>query len=219
MPNLTGPALSLPFRAFPGNQAGAPSGIVGELSLSSFVGRYGTLVKSQKVFYTSVIITTPVVFTTAGQLGPLIWNKPGSGLDAHILALTVGQPTATSVVSGAIGYASAVQATQPTLGGTSGPIVAANAYAGGGPSQMAAILSGSTGNVVTVNVLPAPIFWPVVSFTGLAAVTAALSTGNTFIDVGGSLIIGPGNVGYVTVSATLTSAVLLLGVMWAELPA
>jgi hypothetical protein len=219
MPTLTGPALAFPTRAFPSNQQGVPSGLVGELGASALVGRYGTLVKAQKVFYTSAIITSPVLFSTAGQLGPIIWNKPGSGLDAHILGVFVGQPTATSVVSGAIGYASAVQATQPTLGGTSGPIVAVNAYAGGGPSQMAAILAGSTGNAITVNVLPAPIFLPLVGFTGIATVTTVLSTPNTGVDVAGSLIIGPGNVGYLTASATLTSAAMTIGVIWAELPA
>lgn len=219
MPNLTGPALSFPTRAFPGNQQGVPGGLVGELAASTVLGRYGTLVKAQKVFYTSAIITSPVVFTTAGQLGPIIWNKPGSGLDAHILAISVGQPTAVSAVSGAIGYASAVQATQPTLAGTSAPIVAVNAYAGGGPSQMAAILAGSTGNVVTVTVLPAPIFLPLVGIEGIATVTTALSSPNTSVDIAGSLIIGPGNVGYLCASATLTTLAVTIGIMWAELPA
>lgn len=219
MPNLTGPGLSFPTRAFPANQQGAPSGVVGELGLSALVGRYGTLVKAQKVFYTSALITSPVIFSTAGQLGPVIWNKPGSGLDAHILGISVGQPTATSAISGALGYASAGQPTQPTLGGTAAPIVAANAYAGGGPSQMAAILAGTTGNVVTVSVLPAPIFLPMVAFSGIATATTVLSTPNTWVDVAGSLIIGPGTVGYVTASATLTTAAMTIGIIWAELPA
>ena len=210
MPNLTGPSLSFPTRAFPTNQQGAPSGIAGELAVSEVVARYSTLVKAQKVFYTSAIITAPVIFSTAIQGGPMIWNKPGSGLDAHILAVSCGQPTTASSVDGAIGYASGVQPTAPT---TPTAIVAVNAYAGGGPSQMAAV--NSTGTVI---VLPAPIFMPLISVCG-PTVTTAVATAASFIDVAGSLIIGPGNVGYICASATLSSGVFTIGVMWAELPA
>src|SRR6266851_3715587 len=102
MPNITGPSLSFPTKSFPVNQACAPAGAMGELSMSELLGKYATLVKSQKVFYTSAIITAPVIFSTAAQLGPMIWNKPGSTLDAHILAVGVGSPTTASNVAGAI---------------------------------------------------------------------------------------------------------------------
>lgn len=209
MPNLQGPALSYPTRSFPGSQAGVPTGVVGELTISEVLGKYATLVKSQKVFYTSAIITAPVIFSTAGQLGPMLWNKPGSGLDAHILAIGVGNPTVASGVAGSIGYASAVQPTAPT---SPTAITAVNAYAGGGPSQMAAVNSGGT-----VIVLPAPIFLPLVGVNTGAITTQSLTTG--FVDVGGALIVGPGNVGYVCASATLTSGVFTVGIVWAELPA
>jgi hypothetical protein len=209
MPNISAPSFSFPTRSFPTQQAGVPAGVVGELTVSEVLAKYATLVKSQKVFYTSAIITAPVIFSTAAQLGPMIWNKPGSGLDAHILAVGVGSPTTASGVAGAIGYASAVQPTAPT---SPTAIVAVNAYAGGGTSQMAAVNSGGT-----VIVLPAPIFLPLVSVNTGAITTSVLTTG--FVDVGGSLIIGPGNVGYVCASATLTSGVFTIGLLWAELPA
>jgi hypothetical protein len=209
MPNISAPSFSFPTRSFPTQQAGVPAGVVGELTVSEVLAKYATLVKSQKVFYTSAIITAPVIFSTAAQLGPMIWNKPGSGLDAHILAVGVGSPTTASGVAGAIGYASAVQPTAPT---SPTAIVAVNAYAGGGTSQMAAVNSGGT-----VIVLPAPIFLPLVSVNTGAITTSVLTTG--FVDVGGSLIIGPGNVGYVCASATLTSGVFTIGLLWAEMPA
>ena len=210
MPNLTGPSLSFPTKAFPANQQGAPSGVLGELAMSEVLARYSTLTKAQKVFYTSAIITAPVIFSTAIQLGPMIWNKPGSGLDAHILAVAVGQPTTASSVTGAIGYASAVQPTAPT---SPTAIVAVNAYAGGGPSQMAAVNSGGT-----VIVLPAPIFLPLIGVCD-PTVTTAIATTNTWMDVAGALIVGPGNVGYICASATLTTGVVFIGLMWCELPA
>ena len=38
---------------------------MGELSMSELLGKYATLTKAGKVFYTSVIITAPVIFSTA----------------------------------------------------------------------------------------------------------------------------------------------------------
>ncbi len=209
MPFVVAPPLTFPTKAFPGAQSGVSSGVAGELLISELLGKYATLVKAQKVFYTSAIITAPVVFSTAGQLGPMIWNKPGSGLDAHILAVACSEPSTATAVGGAIGYASAVQPTAPT---SPTAIVAVNAYAGGGPSQMAAINSGGT-----VIVLPAPIFLPLIGVAG-----AAITVGNTvttgWADVGGSLIVGPGNCGYICASGTLTAAVMTIAILWAELP-
>ena len=103
MPNITGPSLSFPSRSFPGQQAGAPSGVAGELLLSELLGKYSTLVKSGKVFYTSASVTAPVIFSTAAQLGPMLWNKPGSGIDAHIIGVAVGEPSTATTVAGSIG--------------------------------------------------------------------------------------------------------------------
>lgn len=209
MPNLMGPPLSLPTTSNPGSQAGMPAGFMGVLAVSELLGKYATLVKLGKVFYTSAIITAPVIFSTAAQLGPMLWNRPGSGLDAHILGVAVGQPTTASTVAGSLGWCSNVQPTAPT---TPTAITAVNAYAGGGgTSQMGAVLS-----TATVIVLPTPIFLPLTGVNTGAVTTQAVSA--SFVDVGGSLIVGPGNVGYVCASATLSSGVFTIGLVWAELP-
>jgi len=207
MPNITAPALSFPARSFPAAQAGTPAGAMGELSVSELLGKYATLVKSQKVFYTSAIITAPVIFSTAGQLGPMIWNRTGSGLDAHILAVSVGSPTTASTVAGAISYASNTQPTQPT---TATALTVTNAYSSGGSSQMFAF-STATILVAPTNV-PFPLF---------AVNTGAITTGSLtscFVDLGGMFVVPPGNVGYVCGNATLTAGVFTIGVLWAELP-
>lgn len=208
MPNITAPALTFPSRAFPAQQAGAPTGIVGELNLSQIVGKYGTLVKSQKVFYTAAIITAPVIFSTAAQLGPMLWNRPGSGIDAHLLALSIGSPTTAPVVAGALGWASSPQTTAPT---SPTAITAVNAYAGGGPSNM-----GAVNSTATVIVLPVPIFSPLISVNTAAVTLQGIN--QSFVDVGGAYVVGPGNVGYVCASATLTTGVFTIGILWAELP-
>jgi hypothetical protein len=210
MPNLTAPTFAFPTRSFPAATAGVPAGVVGELAVSEVLGKYATLVKSQKVFYTSAAVTAPVAFGTAGQLGPMLWNRPGSGLDAHILGLFVSGPTTAVTVAGSIGYASSVQPTAPT---TPTAITAVNAYAGGGPSQMGAINSAGT-----VIVLPAPIFLPLIAINTGAVSINSLSA--TYVDLNGMVIVGPGNVGYVCGSATLSTGVFAsIGILWAELPA
>ncbi len=193
--NITAPALTFPTRAFPTQQAGAPTGLAGELVYSELMGKYATLVKAQKVFYTSAIITAPVIFSTAGQLGPMLWNRPGSGLDAHILAMGLSSPTTAATAP-----------TSPTA------ITAVNCYAGGGPSQMGAVNSAGT-----VIVLPAPVFLPLTALnTGAVSVLALASN---WVDIGGGVIVGPGNVGYVCGSATLSTGVLTIAIVWAELAA
>lgn len=209
MPNITGPALTIPSRSFPGAQAGAGTGVLGELAFSEVLGKYSTLVKAGKVFYTSAIITAPVIFSTAAQLGPMLWNKPGSGLDAHLLAVSASEPSTATAVPGAIGYASQnapVSPVSPTA------IVAVNAYAGGGPSSMGGVFS-----TATVLVLPAPIFLPLIGVAG-AAITVGNSLTASWCDVGGAVVIGPGNVGYICASATLTAAVMTIAILWSELP-
>lgn len=209
MPNITAPALSFPTRSFPAAQAGTPAGAMGELSVSELLGKYATLVKSQKVFYTSAIITAPVIFSTAGQLGPMIWNRTGSGLDAHILAISVGSPTTAPTVAGAISYASNTQPTQPS---TATALTVTNAYSGGGTSQMFAF------STATILVAPTNVPFPLVS-VNIGATSVSGGVTPSMVDVGGMFVVPPGNVGYVCGNATISTGVFTLGVLWAELPA
>jgi len=208
MPNITGPSLSFPGKSFPAQQAGSPFGINGELLVSELTGKYGTLVKAGKVFYTSAIITAPVIFSTAGQLGPMLWNRPGSGVDAHILAVSASSPTTASTVAGAISYASNTQATVPT---TATALTVMNAYAGGGVSAMGGVFS-----TATILVSPTNVPFPLIAVNTGAITTGALTS--NYFDVGGMFQVGPGNVGYICGNATLSSGVFTIGLLWAELP-
>ncbi len=138
----------------------------------------------------------------------------------HILALSVGSPTTawTNTIAGSLGIATNTQPTAPTLGGSAAAITAVNAYAGGGPSQLGAVVSGSSGNAVTVLVLPVPIFFPVIGISA-GAITTPVIAGPSFYDLGGAIVVNPGFVAYVTTSVTLTSGVLTLGLLWSENPA
>ena len=208
MPNITGPALTFPTAAFQGAASGAPTGIAREVNFSDLLGRYSTMVKAGRVFYTSTIVTAPVIFSTGAQLGPILWNKGGSGIDAHILALCVGAPTTATTVAGALGFATTNQSTLPT---SQAALTVVNAYAGGGTSQLASVGTGGT-----VIVLPVPVFLPVLTVNTGAITVATMQ--QTFTDVGGLVVVTPGCAGYVCASATMTNGVFTLGVVWAELP-
>ena len=209
MPNITAPALSFPSRSFPSQQAGAPSGVVGEMLYTEVMGRYATLAKSQKLFYATAAITAPVIYSTAIQAGPMIWNRPASGLDAHILAVLLSQPSTAYTVAGSLGWGANLQPTAPT---SPTALTALNCYAGGSVSGM-----GAVNTVGTVLVLPVPTFLPLIAVnTGAISVTAV---GTTWLDVGGAVIVGPGTVGYVCSSATLSTGVAFISLVWAELPA
>ncbi len=209
MPNITAPALTFPTRSFPAQQAGAPSGVMGEMLFTEVLGKYATLAKSQKLFYASSQITAPVIYSTAIQAGPMIWNRPGSGLDAHILAILVSQPSTAYTVAGSLGWAANLQPTAPT---SPTALASLNCYAGGPVSGMAAV-----NTVGTVIILPVPTFLPLIAVNTGAISKTAVAT--SWFDVGGAVIVGPGTVGYVCSSATLSTGVAFIGIVWAELPA
>jgi hypothetical protein len=208
MPNITAPTLAFPSRSFPGAQAGVPAGIVGELVFSEVLGKYATLAKAQKLFYASITWgTAPASFLTAAQFGPVLWNRPGSNIDAYVVAIGISNLTTANTGGGAIGWASNVQVDAPT---TPTAIVAWNAYAGGGPSQLGGVFS-----TATVGILPTPKFWPLTALTQGAITINALS--QNWIDINGALVVGPGTVGYVCGSAVLTATVSTATIVWAEL--
>ena len=61
MPNITAPALTFPSRAFPAQQAGAPTGVVGELNLSLVV-----LERQTQISIFLLETTNPIPFLPEG---------------------------------------------------------------------------------------------------------------------------------------------------------
>ncbi len=208
MPNVTAPALTIPNKAFPGSTGGVPSGIVGELLFSQVMLKYATLVKAGKVQTAYATMTAPVIFSTAAASGgPLIWNRPGSNVDAHILAVSVAGVVASGV-AGSIGLAGSVgQAIAPSS--TTAIDGSGNALVGGPASAMGGVFR--LGTVANAAGFFAPLF-----NVGTTATSAMF--GPSFIDVGGAMVVPPGNCGFVAASATLTSCQVSIALIWAEVP-
>ncbi len=207
MPNVTAPALAFPPKSFQGSPAGVPSGIAGEILYSALMAKYSTLVKAGKVYSAYATVTAPVIFSTAaGTGGPFLWNKPSSGVDAHILAVGLSVSVASGV-AGAIGLTGAggmaITPTNTAIDATG------NCYVGGGASQMGGVYRVAT----AAN--PGSVFLPLFN-VGTTATTAMF--GSTLIDVGGAMVVPPGCFGAVAASATLTSFAAGITLFWAELP-
>lgn len=193
-----------------GNVSGVPSGFVGELVMSELLAKYATLAKLGKLFSAYALLTAPGAFSTAaGVGGPLLWNKPNSGIDAHLLAMGFASSVVTTVPGG-LGLTGNVG--QPVAPTATTPIDAFGSHYIGGPaSQLGGIYRVGTplnaGN----------LFVPVAQFhTGALTVD---NTGLTFVDLGGMLIIPPGGWGAVAASAVLTTLQIAVALIWAELPA
>lgn len=202
--------LTLSQKTSGGNNVGIPSGFFGELILSELVARYSNLCKANVLFGAYATLTAPVIYSTAaGTGGPLLWNKPNSGMDAHILAVGFSSSVVTTVAGGVgltgnSGQQAAPSAT--TAIDASGPL-----YLGGANSQLGGVYRVGTvtnaGNVLV----------PLAQFhTGALTVD---TTAITWMDVGGAMIVPPGGWGSIAGTATLTTLQIQVGMIWAELPA
>lgn len=204
MPNVTGPALTLPAKSFPGAAGGSPSGILGEMLFSSLSPAYSTLVKSGKVRYGYATLTAPVIYTTAaGTGGPILFNPAGSGVDAHVIAVAALTVVA-SAVAGGLGFTG-------NVGGNS----ATTAIDASGNA-----LSGGGGGAVNVYRVATPsnagnFFMPILQVDTGALTVSSMTPAWTVID--GGFVIPPGTWGGLAASATLTTAQLSVGLVWAEL--
>lgn len=202
--------LALPARAATGgNPLGIPSGFTNELIVSEISAKYSTLAKLGVLYSAYATLTAPVIFSTAaGTGGPLLWNKPNSNFDAHILAVGFSTSVVTTVAGGLGLTGNAGQSIAPTA--TTAIDASGSLFIGGNATSLGGIYRVGTptnaGN----------IFMPFAQFhTGALTVD---TTGLTWVDIGGAFIIPPGTWGSVAGTATLSTLQVQVGIIWAELP-
>ena len=210
MPLIQTSGLTFPNAANrSGNPVGIPSGFMGELVSSEVLGRYSTLSKMNVLFSAYATLTAPVIYSTAAATGgPLLWNKPNSGIDAHLIAVGFSSSVVTTVAGGlgitgnggqtaAPGSTTAIDASGPLyIGGAASSL---NVYRVGTPTTAGAFIT------------------PFAQFhTGALTVD---NTGITWIDLGGMFVVPPGAWASVAGTATLSTLQVQVGLIWAELPA
>jgi hypothetical protein len=210
MPLIQGAPLQFPAKAQSGNAIGTPSGLAGEFLISELLGRYSNLVKAGRVFSAWATLTAPVIYSTAaGTGGPLLWNRPNSNVDAHLLGVSYGALSTATSVANALGITgNGGQAVAP--GSTTAIDATGNCLIGGPASGCTAYRIGTPTNA-------GGFFHPLVQ-VGTGAITIVTAQ-PSWIDLGGMFIIPPSAWGSVAAGATLTAGVLGVGLVWAELPA
>lgn len=191
----------------PGMQAVARGGHHGEQIVSMLGGAGYELARKGRVFMAHAIVTAPVVYTTAaGTGGPLIWN---GSTDINVVLLKAGfGVTTVTTVAAALGITG--QASQPVAPTSTTAIDSSkNLLIGGPASKATAYRVGTPANAGNF-LLP---------FADLH--TGALTTEPgmmRWVDLDGIIVAPPQSWVSIAASATASTTVAQLALVWAELP-
>lgn len=161
------------------------------------------------VFGAQAIVTAPVIYSTAaGTGGPFLWNNTVDK-EAIIIGLTCAVTVVTTVAA-ALGITGGVQAANVTPAATTAIDSIGNLR-----------INGVTVNVSSMTVYrtatpssPGTFFLPLLGLS-----TGALTADNEllgFIDLGGLVVVPPGSWVSVAASATASTTVAQIGMIWAE---
>lgn len=168
--------------------------------------QYGDASLNRRVFVAHATVTAPVIYSTAaGTGGPLLWNGSTNTI-ARILAVGFGTKT-VSTVAGALGFTGAAgQTAAPSS--TTAIEDTGNLYVGGVKSSCTPYRIGTVTNAGT-------FFLPFAQVT-----TGALSvTDNTmmWLELKRLITVPPNAWLSVSGSATLTTGVFEIGLVWEEI--
>lgn len=197
-----------PQIASDGSVIGTRAGRLGDSIVSELNGRYYEQASRGRLFLATAIVTAPVIFSTAaGTGGPLIWNPPTSGVNVSVLAVTCGITVVTTVAA-ALGLTG-------NTGQTSAP-----ASTTAIDSRQAALIGGQS-SVSTPYRVGTPtnaggFFFPLLDLHTGALTVDSLGLG--WIDIGGAVICPPGAWVSIAASATASTTVAQLGMVYAEVP-
>jgi len=179
----------------------------GSVGVSEICGRYYEQAKRGQIFMARAIVTAPVIFSTAaGTGGPLLWNGT-TDHDAVLLAVGFGTSVVTTV-AGALGLTGASGQSSAPGSTTTIDSVACTKIGSGGPA-MSTYRVGTPTNAGT-------FFMPFSQLhTGALTVD---TTGMQWLDLGGMFVVPPGSWASPAGSATLSTLVAQIGLIWAEVP-
>lgn len=190
-----------------GAQRAFRQGRGGEQIVAELGGRYQELVSRGEVFAARAVVTAPVIFTTAaGTGGPLLWNGSNDKV-AVLLGATVGLTVVTTVAAALGITGGSGQTTAP--GSTTAIDSHFNCRIGGGLGSVNAYRVGTP-------TAAGSFFLPFAQLHTGALTVDNLGLG--FIDLGGMIQVPPQCWASISASATATTTVAQLGLIWAEIP-
>jgi hypothetical protein len=173
---------------------------------------YYDLASRRQVFSAYAAVTAPVIYSTAaGTGGPLLWNGSAQGGANQVNAVILGVSCALSVVStvaAALGITgNNGQTVAPST--TTAITTSGNLWVGGAASKCTTYNVGTPTNAGN-------FFVPLIQL-GTGALTVD-DVQNAFIDLGGCIVVPPNAWISIAASATATTTVAALGLIWAEVP-
>lgn len=184
----------------------ARGGKSGELIISACHGKYAEASMRGNLFMAHAIVTAPVIYTTeAGTGGPLLWNGSATH-KASLLAVGFGVTVVTTVAA-ALGITGGDnQTAAPTS--TTAIDSSTNLLIGGAVSKCTAYRVGTT--------VENKFFLPFAHVhTGALTVD---TTGVQWVDLGGLITVLPNCFASVAASATASTTVASICLIWEELP-
>lgn len=189
-----------------GSVAKARGGNTGEQMVAQLHGKYAEASARGNLFMAQAIVTAPVIWTTeAGTGGPLLWNG-SSTVKANLLAVGLGI-TVVSTVAAAIGITGGGgQTAAPTS--TTAIDSTTNLLIGGPSSQCTAYRVGTT--------VENDFFLPFMD-VNTGALTTTPGTMRWF-DLNGLITVPPNCFASVAASATASTLVVQVGLVWEEIP-
>lgn len=158
------------------------------------------------VFGAQAIVTSPVVYSTAaGTGGPFLWNNT-TNLEAVLIGITCAVTT-VSTAAAALGITGGVQAANISPAATTAIDSSGNLRIGGNSPGMTLYRTATPSSAGT-------FFLPLLGLS-----TGALTVDNEllgFIDLQGLVVVPPGSWVSVAASATASTTVAQLGMIWVE---
>lgn len=170
---------------------------------------YGDPALSQRIFIATAIVTAPVIFSTAaGTGGPLLWNN-NANVTTRLIAVSFATTTA-SAAAGALGLTGGSgQTAAPTSTTAIDSLTCTNMSPSAQPPLTKAYRIGTVAS-------PGAWFYPI-GQVGTTALTALPNQPN-WVDLKRAFVIHKGEWISIAASATLTTGVFQIGLMFEELP-
>lgn len=182
------------------------------LSVGTRSSSYYDVAYNGNAFTAFAAVTAPVIYSTAaGTGGPLLWNgSTVSGpnpVNAVILGVTCAITVVTTVAAALGLTGNKGQPAAPTS--TSAITASGNCRVGGNAPKCNVYSSGTVASAGN-------FFLPLIQLGTGALTVSDFAPG--FIDVAGLVVVPPGSWCSIAASATATTTVAQLGLVWAEYP-
>lgn len=182
---------------------------VGGTLVSELLPRY-SMVNKSGLMYSAVGLAVTDFAAAASMSGLILYNPAGSGVDAHFTKafgqFIVSSPNETDLLIGVVRN----QATPPT---TTTAIAVQNNYIGSNANTAGAVQAFSVATLASAPVALLPVLH------NTAAIATTGEDQGFYIDLEGSLILGPGAcVCLMSQGGTSASAALNAAFEWVELP-